>query len=63
MESEKLPTQERLRDELQETRSPQHESLEAENMSSVKDGAAAPSSSGEAFGRMDAQDVFKELLF
>ena len=62
MESEKQPTQERQGDELQ-TRSPQqHVEVDRENTTSVKDGAAAPSSSGMAFGRMDAQDVFKLTL-
>ena len=62
MESEKQPTQERQGHELQ-TRSPQqHVEVDRENTTSVKDGAAAPSSSGMAFGRMDAQDVFKNYI-
>ncbi len=58
MESEKLPMQEKLRDELQELRSPQHDGKEEESVSSVKDAATPAGSPGRAFGRMGAQNVY-----
>ena len=59
MESEKLPTQEELRGELQERHSPQHDCNDEEKFSSVKDAATAAGAPGRASGRGDAQDVFK----
>ena len=57
MESEKLPTQEKLRGELQE---PRHDGDgKKEKLSSVKDAAAAAGLPGRASGRMGAQNVFK----
>ena len=64
MESEELlalaPTQEELRDGLQEAASsPQHDGKNTNMLSSVEDAAAAASPPGRASGRGDAQDVLK----
>ena len=61
MESEKLPTRDELRGELQERHSPQHDGNDEEKLSSVKDAATAAGSPGHAPGRMGAQNVFKTL--